>query len=1067
MKNYAHPKAFLCLASILSFLSQVDPFEKWTDIVKQAASSKYLNETKFFFGIVKLKLGVALSELTTQYPHNFREMFRALQQMTPQDYFELVCCKSNFHKIKYFSYKSVPEYYFVKPVGSFVRRPTKPTFSKHMLNLVTFHPCESKSYQTVQAFRNATAMQLCFPFNEHHWPNDERRGIHLTISENSLFHMNLSFDDFVFKSHLWCYTDFVFIKHPDTNQSSPRYVFCGKRFPWTVIYTAKRVAIWVVGRATSRFMLLYQIVDAGVWTSFHVCHFTHCQKNSGCSQDYESSIQFRTSVVVSFYFGKKQLYNVFTIMTKKTAKLKIISVVEGTFYDGPTVQSKKVIFSKEAFIMSSFQATLVTKNANWFGKNNNHNTVSFISLNYAEMCNKYNNTVQSIHLSFDTTCQHSNCVVYQRYCTEQSTDYSFDVTVNSVKYYGPDEPGQISKYGGVAVYFVDKYHQEEEVHDINHNVSVNGTVVPRDRKNQYTVVSRLSTVIVVVVYYYYSQYSEVTAELVLSRTKCVGYFLPVKMCGAWRFKNITVFQGITNMQKYGPTYSSTGRNAGVFLRKNCLVLSMKRNLNSVMMFHKFYKRAKGMHCFESDIHFEMRFAVPQAIREIQYEMYHLHYEIQVEADMFLVEVLEVNKHNNVKEGLWHYHRVGYGSFHDHYENYPHCCQFKTRNNFCKRTNANSHRMTFRANEKNRIHHKIRTISSRHTVPETFEIYTDEQDLENCWGTITMNFLSCNKTLKTNSLVPLALVEPLLTTFCARLTNSEFRTKDARELSAFLIKHGFNVFLLEQPKESWLGHFWHQHLGQKLAVMEQHAVLNINFNRSRNTLYLETNISKKSNNATIKYFVFDCRDSNFESDTKSFEVELPFGFTDIFIPTLHMPFCFLPTGVMGNLCYFDLKVDRSLLDPMNTFHVHSPHIDEVEHKRDIKYQHLHLRPQCVFEFNNCSTEFLSWNEAFRLCKSKGLDLPSVFSSQDMITIKQQTDRVQCRFSLRNLIHYNEILTEIIYQTIGIYIGLNNKVFLHLFQSLMLIVFRLHFLIFVSFLLLRSCPSLALCLSSLPG
>ena len=197
-----------------------------------------------------------------------------------------------------------------------------------------------------------------------------RKELVLRIQEDKLFQLNISFTDFEFSSHLWCFTDFVFMQHPQANISElyPKYLFCGHRYPWTLLYPSNAVSVWTVAKAKSHYFLLYQVISADPITNFYLCNSLVCNKFDSNSYCRSKHLNDKAKVRLTHTLVQEETIGIFTfhVMAEKTKYLQL--ELEGLFqydfviFDSPLVGIRPkgicTVYRSCKITMSSFQATV-------------------------------------------------------------------------------------------------------------------------------------------------------------------------------------------------------------------------------------------------------------------------------------------------------------------------------------------------------------------------------------------------------------------------------------------------------------------------------------------------------------------------------------------------------------------------------------------------------------------------------------------------------------------------------------------------------------------------------------
>ena len=151
----------------------------------------------------------------------------------------------------------------------------------------------------------------------------------------------------------------------------------------------------------------------------------------------------------------------------------------------------------------------------------------------------------------------------------------------------------------------------------------------------------------------------------------------------------------------------------------------------------------------------------------------------------------------------------------------------------------------------------------------------------------------------------------------------------------------------------------------------------------------------------------------------FRVILPAHFVSFYFPTVWLPHCSLTTSSLKAhiSCYHSIMISPSILNQMSQIKVLRgfPALSHI-------MEHLILQPQC--QSQHCKATFVSWNQAHNLCNQNKLHLPSVFSLNDMIVLRDQL--IKQNFIHSKVYIKDKFRTQVLYETISIYIGLKHEV-----------------------------------------
>ncbi len=999
-----HKKQQLWFVITLCF-GQVTCFENWLETIKLIElKANSTDHTKVYFSVVKLKLGTILRVITldSSFHNNFLFFVQSLKMRTSWKGTLNHSCNHNPHNLHYFEYKNVPRYFMehieedVGGIHSWQSWQYYRTLDEQLTDLVKFEPCRHSVNRSQQDIRHLFFTKMCFP-KRADFPSKDRQGFSLVLTENMLFQINLTFTVFQYTSHFWCFTDFLDIKHPTmfgTKTNTPRHVFCGTRHPWTILHTSNTVSVLTVAKSTSRFVLFYQVLDKGYLNYFHVCHYIQCQRSSGCVDNISPSFALRTTHILAHKMGFVFIVN---IMVEKTSNLQLSSTAFLAVHDGPTIASAQLFAPNGKLItLSSFQATVEITSINWL-KDTQNKTVSFTSQKYSlSHCLKAENSSHNFELHFNELCNITPCVQHQRYCIEQSLHFSYNISVNNVQYLGPEEPVYINKAGGIAVYFVDRCHSnQEEVLDISHNVSRH-TGPTKAKPNQFTLISRASTQYVVVVYYYFSIYSFVSARIYLSRTECIGRRVLIRSCSK---------EHIVVHPLQGLNYCSHWVTTTIGTRKDCFVVSVDGDRRNVSVFKYFLKRRYGStlwwlygreEFFWVDLHIVFGGHGPT---EMQLETYYFRPRITLNAQHFMLAEV----HEGHLPDFLAIVSPGFSGGRDNYKNTSKCCHLSS-NMSCPEIEKRKHTADVRFTPAAKVHQTAKFIAEAADNDFVF-FFTGRDEIEHGWAVITVKKLTCSVLLSGRVLLPAFVVGMALQTNCKQTLGRQL--KEDSDLDKFLSRNGYKTVVsgFFRPKH---GGVWLDIFGRKVVFMSDALELNLPFDRGSNRVYLKSNLTKTIENGTVHFFL--------SHSTPVFETKWSAKVLDMYVPTLTLPKCHLHDE--GDKCYFKFLISEDFLGQTSNFQVYAP---ETVSERG-ENNHLVLHQQCSSDI--CAGKFLSWNDANTHCKLKGMHLPSVHSTNDQRVMKHQTERHGCCQSWHNITSSGDDLLpeiEFLYETAAIYIG----------------------------------------------
>ncbi len=309
-------------------------------------------------------------------------------------------------------------------------------------------------------------------------------------------------------------------------------------------------------------------------------------------------------------------------------------------------------------------------------------------------------------------------------------------------------------------------------------------------------------------------------------------------------------------------------------------------------------------------------------------------------------------------------------------------------------NSQSHfvKMYFVSNHNSTNHDTLTTAGHQSSVNIHLNSKKPAMYLWHSWMTIFMHLFSCQTIFSPATLLPIEALWPALVHLCANAWRKSQldRNKFANKTNMFVFSH--RTLLLEEfvSLESKIGY----------GISSAHVKVNLPENNQNGTLKLQ-----------------------FNEKVPNLQFVLPVFYVEIVIPTFDYFLCSLRLTVIQNYkyqCFFHVLISKPLLPHKETIHVMQKGLNR--NKTFVK-PHLVLKNLCENFTTECFYQFISWIEAREECTSRGLYLPSIHSTKDMQTLKEQIEMYQCSISQyyqrkpHNGLHFS-----FMYEVIGIYAGL---------------------------------------------
>ncbi len=915
----------------------------------------------------------------------------------------IISCKRNFgpqkENLKNFVLGSFPEQLiaFQKLHTVFV------PFSVY--NLVFYRPCASKiifSPRSGDLVQHKALGTICVPSSQLQFPESSRLQYTIRILERTIFHMIVSFKSFQFSQHPYCYTDFVNIE--DNKKDPKEYIFCGMRAPWDVI-TSHEVLMFVLSRKASHFSFKYQIHNTGWLHSLHSCQSMICRLSSSkcflrsnvietCSKSncFKSTDLIMRQVVISKRFTS---IFIFSICVKKYQNVSLAVIpksVNFLLYDGPTEESPLIETARSypKYTLSSFQATLALagepqiKSEMIFMKITKKNIFNFSGQSAVHRTHKFVKHQEMI--KFCQQCLPRHCLVREIVRLKQTQDYSFSFSVESLFFARLKTQVEDATIGGIAIYFTDQNGTVKEVLKASCNISRSINDANNERKSGFSIVTEKDTKDIILVYFYYSFYTYVKAEVNLVKTKCVGIPVVLDQC----FTGPPIKYSHANLQSIARPESL------------CLVFTIDRDPMFSRMFQDNMdenvdaRKRACPHTHPQTFEWSLD---PFLIKQFYFESFAFPYKMDLQTNNLISPVAVVESLNDDAENLT-------ASKFDRSNRYrgPANKQ-KKHSGYCE---GNPMPKTFVRIENFQEHFHDRIISKNrpHWMQLNQAFY--QNVFTKCWAIMIIHLLNEPKIDRFGwiSVDPQQSIQSLI-------SSNDIGSGGSSILKTYLLKH----LLSREPQTAF-----HDSLIGLVLPLE----LDLPFERNRTDKNLHVQVHLRDNNSRGD-LIFSQGESKtvdtydllrLNEDELRLKTTVSSSFVDVPIPTLKLPLC----GFPRLCCYFSVFVGESLVgqtgfNDRNTFRVFSPTINFLEAK-------TYTVEKWEYDWSHRSLEhhFLSWYEAWDYCKSQGMILPEIHSSNDMNLIVNKIRSTKFVFETDYAVSQENSL----YESIGVYVGLNSEV-----------------------------------------
>ncbi len=516
LKQYAIRHTMILASVIVTFLLTQDAemktvLEKEIDIYRPRSNIKHLSD--LLCGLVELLIGKCLT-------FN-RHEFSALSVLT-----KLSANVTRGYLLGFTCHNKDLEIHSYKPVPTDLSR----------RGFVEDHT--DKIYKNIQSSNTSMVFQaigtICFPLSIQFLSKDDRKGYSVSVVENSAFHISMAFTDFALEQSSWCFSEFVNIQHP-RNFNQSEYLFCGKKDPWTIVYTSHTVTVWIVGKRSARVGISYQ-VDEQIMQQFHLCQYMPSQhKKMGFCFDY-SCFPYNDHLITHSIIMKNSAKSVISIVYMCLKKFQILKVygrkkkTRCVLFDGPSIESRRLrlTYGRKPTLLSAFQATLLCHSKVF--RNRNKNVFHFQPCASSATKKRYF-PVGMFH--FDKRAGR-NTVAIQRIWIRQGGHFCLNISVESMQYVGSEDPLLPDRFGGVVVYSHGQrksHRQHREELRVVFNISKNTYESHNSRPpRQHHVLTAVEANEVVIVYYYYALHCHVKATVSVSKSDCAGRTIAITPC---------------------------------------------------------------------------------------------------------------------------------------------------------------------------------------------------------------------------------------------------------------------------------------------------------------------------------------------------------------------------------------------------------------------------------------------------------------------------------------------------------------------------------------------------------
>ena len=853
---------------------------------------------------------------------------------------------------------------------------------------VAFHPCKMSMAHSVPVLRHKSAYQTCL-FPHPMLATTERQEFRFALLVHISFHLNISFLEFLYSSLLWYEADFLYIQPAKfSSKKSAEHLFCGKRHPWTLIHTSNIATVWTVAKFSSTFKLQHQITDSQTMKSFHLCPNEVCARDSICGghNEYKNKAILQTFVLFDKHPFKCSIYH---LKVHKYQLLLLKSEHDILVFDGPTTESAERQFEISAdpqILLSSFQATIVLavlslqkEILSFFGKDK----ITTVKSNFER-----NTTFDVV---FGKHCPDNNFIMFDTLWLKQPEKLSFNLSVDYVQYFGPEDPANPDIFGGIAV--VDKQVKQFESYEL---LSLSFMYDKSSDFKQHIIVTEVSTEYLIVVCYYYSQYSLVKAKLSVSLTSCSGRYFPMQATCSRKSYHI-----IDEPKPFFSFISRSGEYAILREGSQCVILVFKTKVNTAKQVSLFEMTPKyGSGCVKGSLitnHIVLGTALND-LKELQIETHMIPYIIALQSSMVLYKSM-FNDTSSFSSRTEKFRLSNYKKNNPLVQDRSSCdVPFEP-------TSKSPFWKMFIVSNDNRTNHDIMTSAGYHSSVN-FYLYSKKPAvyLWHSWMTVFIQKLTCQSIFYPATRLPPDVLWPAWVHLCANAWRKSHLERNTFANKTNICVSSYKTLLLE----------------------EEFFSLESKFGSGISSAYMQVNLTENDQNGTLKI--------QLNEKVPNLQFVLPAFYVEIVIPTFDYILCSLRSTEDDSFpmqCLFEVLISKPLLPHIETIHVVQKGLNR---NKAVMKPHLVLTNLCENLTTEYFYQFVSWMEAQDECRSRGLYLPSVHSTKDMQILKEQIEMYQCNVSQ----HYQRnphkgLQFSFLYEVIGIYVGLvwEVKYFLVLF------------------------------------
>ena len=982
------------------FLSyKIYTLEQFSDFFTASLKNK---DIYLHFIVLRHKFMIILTKLQKKC-FNYVELQRSIKIMTAYQVTKINVCNNVWLALKEQTYKNVP---------SIVMPGKKKSQFQPLTQELFFDPHIGVFKRSQNSLNYTLFGKLCAPESAQFLADSERKSISLTFQESPSVYFNVSFEIFLLGSHPWCFSEFFLMYNlVQSSMQAPIHIFCGERPSWAMIYPGNRMKVWIVTRRTSLLQFKFQISDPQNIITFHICQYYITNEDQPCYHKKKPyKIYFMTHIFTLVthaftYWSKSAIVHryVVSIRVYEYKKMKILKSVGFDYiFDGPSVNHRKMMI-RNGLLMSSFQATVVVTDFTKLLQDD----MSAIFGGTDLVTKHFKSPLVGSKLVLNKSCDKLNCMVHEAYWL--GTQNAFAITLTNAAYSGPREP-VTKNYAGISVY--ELWYTKRFVYEVL-RIHPENTLELNLENFTYIVDQFNSPQNLVIVYYYYSQFSFMNGEFLISKTDCPGFLIHpgifhqnIKTCEIrritpagpggllfffllWVKKQKHKCATVTFLIRY--EVQRVFDNNVAWYNHSCFS-------GIILTFKDFFRRTN----YNADFVWK------------QLDVHNMRYIYQHSANYTLLEIF---KHKGTSPTVQA--TSGFFSKLDLNASAQNGCDLQDIDGYMKAMPEQYSLLQLEDISSNWDLSNVRiSTASSLDVHDLYALLVNFNNMLSKWAVFSFYWVNCSSSASVPIWIPYLNLER--ERYCRQKQLTYGAWQKAIELQGFVtifpvkLSTCVGVCTAKGPVMSFI---FHESTPKTALVHDDISDYYSSFALPYTQIILKNDVNL---NVTLR-FTRIARD--FPLAHRDMDVNLslflPSNQTEILIPITVLPNCTIDKEIWQKQpCQFTINPQQPVQSiklniSTRSLPVHS--FSSVDH-------FYHLIPVCGHAIPYCLNKFVTWNQAHEMCRSMKMSLPAVYSQKDVREIQKTADSYQRNLSCvkqKEMDHSVEVL----YNTIGIYVGIN--------------------------------------------